>query len=106
MLREIKNRFLALIPPAIFLGITWYFAWNSIHGARGLEAQAAERAQLAQAKLQFAAVDAQRAMWETKIADLSNQSIAPDMLETQARQVLNLASPADLVVQLPAAPAK
>jgi cell division protein FtsB len=106
LLREIKNRFLALIPPAIFLGITWYFGWNSVHGARGLEAQAQERAELAKAQAQFATVDATRQLWETRIADLSNQSVAPDMLDDQARAVLNLANPQDLVVELPAPAAK
>ncbi len=102
MFRELKRRFLASLPPAIFLAITGYFAWNAVHGARGLEAQAAEQTELAKAKLQFAAVDAARQLWETKIAALGNQSIDPDMLDVQLRQILSLAGPADLVVNLPA----
>jgi len=100
MLRDLKRRFLACLPPAIFLAITGYFAWNAVHGARGLEAQAAERTELAQARLQFAVVDASRQQWETKIAALGNQSIDPDMLDAQLRQILSLAGPADLVVNL------
>ncbi len=106
LLRELKRRFVSAIPPAIFLAITGYFCWNAVHGSRGLDAQAAERAELAQANTSYAAVDAQRMNWETKIADLSGQSIAPDMLDAQLRQVLNLADPADLVVELPAAARK
>ncbi len=106
MLREIKRRLMALVPPAIFLAITWYFAWGALHGARGLEAQAAERAQLAKAQQDFAAVDAARAQWETRVAALGDKSIAPDMLDAEARQVLNLSDPADLVVKLPPQPAK
>jgi len=102
LLRELKRRCVSGIPPAIFLVITGYFAWNAVHGARGLEAQAAERTELAQAKLQFAAVDAARAQWEAKIAALGNQSIDPDMLDAEARQVLSFAGPSDLVVNLPA----
>ena len=90
-----------MVPPAVFLAITGYFAWNAVHGRSGLEAQRAQLAALKVAQQNFAQVDQQRAEWETRIADLSAQSIAPDMLDAQARRVLNLASPDDLVVQLP-----
>jgi cell division protein FtsB len=106
LLRDLKRRLLATLPPAIFLAITGYFAWNAVHGARGLEAQAAERTQLVHAKLQFTAVDADRQLWETKIAALGNQSIDPDMLDAELRQILSLAGPADLVVNLPTQVAK
>jgi cell division protein FtsB len=94
-----------MVPPVVFLLITGYFAWNAVHGARGLEAQAAERVELAKARLNFASVDAVRNQWELKIDALGNQSIAGDMLDGEARLVLNLADPADLVVQLPGLPA-
>ncbi len=100
MLRFFKNCLKATLPPTVFMLITVYFAFNAVHGTRGLKAQAVERAQLAQAKLDFAAIDAERASWETRIADLSSQSIGPDMLDDQARQVLSLAQPTDLVVKL------
>jgi len=85
----------------IFLGITYYFGWNAIHGKSGLEAQAAQRAELAQAKQDFAVADTQRMQWEARIAALSGQTIDGDMLDDQARQVLNLADPGDLVIDLP-----
>lgn len=100
MLRFLKNCLRAALPPALFIAITVYFGWNAIHGARGLLAQDVERAELAQAQLAFASIDGQRQEWETRIADLNSQSIGPDMLDDQARQVLNLAEPNDLVVQL------
>ena len=102
MLRLVKNCLRAALPPTMFLLITCYFGWNAIHGARGLKAQQMQRVELAQAQAAFTAIDAGRINWETRIAALSNQSIGPDMLDDQARQVLNLADPADLVVQLAA----
>ncbi len=101
-----KNRMRAALPPAIFLGITAYFAWNALHGARGLEAQQAQRAALVRAQQGFTAVDADRQHWEQRIADLDSRSIDKDMLDEQARLVLNLADPSDLVVRLPDAPNK
>jgi len=106
LLRALKRRLLAPLPPVIFLAITGYFAWNAVHGARGLEAQAQQRAQLAKAQADFATVDAQRQIWETKVAALGGPAIAPDMLDEQARKMLNDADPSDLVVDLPPAPAK
>lgn len=100
MLRELKYRLRALLPPLLFLGITWYFLWNAMHGNRGLEAQRVQTVELAQAKQAFAAAEAQRNMWETKIGTLNGKTIAGDMLDTEARLVLNLANPADLIVQL------
>lgn len=101
MLRALKNRLHAMAPPAVFLALTWYFGWNAIHGRSGLEAQAAQARALAQANAQFAVVDAQRQNWETRIADLGQSQVAPDMLDGEARAVLNLAQPNDLVVELP-----
>ena len=100
MLRAIKQRLYAMAPSAVFLAITYYFGWNAIHGKSGLEAQAVQRSELAQAKQEYSAVDAQRIQWETRISDMSGQSISSDMLDGQARQVLNLANPGDLVIDL------
>ncbi|MBU6420249.1 MAG: septum formation initiator family protein [Proteobacteria bacterium] len=87
--------------PALFLALTYYFGWNSIHGKSGLESQAAQRQQLQAAQTQQAAVHQTMLMWQTKVADLSAQSIQPDMLDEEAREVLNLANPSDLVIDLP-----
>ncbi len=100
MLRAFKHRLRAIAPPAVFLAITDYFGWYAIHGKGGLESQVAQHAQLAQAQQAFASVDAERTRWETRITDLSGQSIAADMLDGQARQVLNLADSNDLVIDL------
>ncbi len=104
MLKAAKYRLRAVLPPALFLAITGYFAWNAVHGSRGLEAQAAERVQLASAQADFAKQDALRGQWEMKISSLADKSVARDMLDDQARAVLNLASPSDIVVPLPLQP--
>jgi cell division protein FtsB len=91
-----------MIPPVIFLGITWYFAWNAMHGTRGLEAQHVQNAELVHARDAFSAIDIERGIWETRIATLNGKSVARDMLDSEARLVLNLADPDDRVVPLPA----
>ncbi|OYV45144.1 MAG: hypothetical protein B7Z75_00430 [Acidocella sp. 20-57-95] len=107
LLKNLKLRAYALLPPAVFLAITWYFGWNAVHGTRGMEAQAVQQAALEKAKADFKTVEAARNEWEIKVADLADQSIVKDMLDGEARAVSNLAAPTDLVVELPpiAAPA-
>jgi len=92
-----------MVTPVLFIGITWYFGWNAMHGTRGLEAQRVQEAELVNARQAYSVVDSQRSQWETKIATLNGQSIAGDMLDNEARVVLNLANPADLIVELPSA---
>lgn len=100
MLRAIRNRLRNLAPPVIFLAITYYFGWNAVHGKSGLEAQHRQQQALTEAIAHHAQVAAEKVAWQTKIADLNAQSIAPDMLDAQARQVLNLANPQDMVIEL------
>lgn len=101
LLRAIKNRLRSFAAPAIFLALTYYFGWNAVHGKSGLEAQTDQRIQLQAAQKQALETHQRLVMWQTKVADLSGQAIEPDMLDDQARQVLNLADPNDLAVDLP-----
>jgi cell division protein FtsB len=102
LLRHVKRRLAALLPPCLFLAVAGYFLWNAVHGQGGLVDQQREAAQLATAQAQYATIDTDRLAWETRIDDLSGQSVTPDMLDAQARRVLNLADPSDLVVGLTA----
>lgn len=101
MLREIKHRLRGAVVPAIFMALTYYFGWNAVHGKSGLEAQVVQRAQLQQAQSTADTIHQQLVLWQTRVAALSNQSLEPDELNQQARTVLNLADPSDLVVDLP-----
>lgn len=103
MFREIKQRLRGFVVPVIFMALTYYFGWNAVHGKSGLQAQAAERAALLVQQQDTAKIHQQLVLWQTKVADLSNQSVEPDMLNEEAREVLNLADPNDLVVDLPSA---
>ncbi len=89
----------------LFLGITAYFGWNAMHGSRGLEAQHVQLAQLTAAKQAYAATEQALGAWQIRINTLNGASIAGDMLDSEARLVLNLANPGDLVTGLPTDPA-
>ena len=102
MLRTVRNQIRAAAPPVLLLAVTYYFGWNTVHGKSGLEAQRVQKQELAQAIARHDAAEAERVAWQTKIADLSSQSVHRDMLDEQARAVLNLANPQDLVIDLSA----
>lgn len=100
MLRALKYRLRGLVIPAVFLSLTYYFGWNAVHGQNGLKAQAQEHAQLQIEQQQADEIGQRLALWKTRVAALSSRSIEPDMLNAEAREVLNLADPNDLVVEL------
>jgi cell division protein FtsB len=90
----------AAAAPVIFLTLTVYFGYNVIHGSRGFVAQSRESREIVQARQDLKTVLARRDRWEARVAALKSTAIEPDMLDQQARAVLNLANPADLVVPL------
>jgi cell division protein FtsB len=100
--RAIRKYLAALAPPVLFLAIAGYFLWNAVHGQGGLIDQQRDAVLLAQAQQKYAVIDMQRLEWETRIGNLSGKSVTQDTLDGQARRVLNLADPADLVVDLSA----
>lgn len=95
-----KRRLRTLILPTIFLIVTGYFVFNALAGSRGMRAQAHDRQALERAQSQLVAVEARRTRWQARVDGLANGAIRPDLLDQEARIVLNLARPDDLVVPL------
>ena len=98
--RAIKRGVRAAIPPSFFLCLVAYFAYNSLHGDRGLEAIAQRRQVLATIQAEQTRAEAERATWEHKVLGLKGP-IDPDSLDERARAMLNLSDPSDIVVYLP-----
>ncbi len=94
----LKRRLRAAIPPIIFLLLAVYFGWNAMHGDRGLVAQQQDELDLAAAKAQLASANAEVAQWENKIDGMGDRDLDLDALDGQARSMLNLVDPRDLVV--------
>jgi cell division protein FtsB len=93
-----KRRLRAAIPPVIFLLLALYFGWNAMRGDRGLVAQQQDKLDLAAAQLQLARANAEVAQWENKIDGMGDRDLDLDALDGQARSMLNLVDPHDLVV--------
>lgn len=96
-----KRRLRAIVLPAFFLAVTAYFVFNAVSGSRGIVAQRQSTTMLAQDQVTLSTTTARRDRWQARVDSLRHHSIAPDMLDQQARAVLNLANPDDLAVPFP-----
>jgi cell division protein FtsB len=93
-----KRRLRASVPPIIFLLLAVYFGWNAMRGDRGLVAQQQDKLDLAAAQIQLARANAEVAQWENRINGMGDRDLDVDALDGQARSMLNLVDPHDLVV--------
>ena len=93
-----KRKLRAAVPPAMFLLVAVYFGWNATRGDRGLVAQQQDKLDLAAAQVQLAKANAEVAQWENRIDGMGDRDLDLDALDGQARSMLNLVDPRDLVV--------
>lgn len=77
-----------------------YFGINAYTGDHGLRTKQDLDAQITQLTDELAALRAERANWERRVALLQSQSIDADMLDERARALLNYTDPRELTLQL------
>jgi cell division protein FtsB len=98
LLHAARRAAIAMLPPAVFLAFTAYFAWNVMRGDHGLKTYAVRQQQLVAAQAERATAEAERDAWEKRVSGLRNNHIDTDTLDERARAMLNLADPNDIVV--------
>jgi len=99
--RWIKRAFLAALWPVVLMGVTVYFGWYGLNGAHGQKALPLREAALASAQADLTKAQAERDGWQQRVASLKSDHLDPDMLDQQARTVLNMAKPDEIVVPYP-----
>lgn len=82
---------------ALFIG---YFAVNAFTGNHGLRAQQGLDLEYFKMQRELAAIKAERAVWERRVALLRSDRIDPDMLDERARALIGYADPRDLTLLL------
>jgi cell division protein FtsB len=97
--RTLRRFARAAVPPAIFLGLSAYFVWNSVQGERGLLAFEQRQALLAQRRADVVKAEAERDAWEARVRSLRGDRIDRDLLDERARAMLNLVDPQDVILQ-------
>ncbi|MGD9921206.1 MAG: septum formation initiator family protein [Pseudorhodoplanes sp.] len=77
-----------------------YFGFHAFNGQRGLHARHQIDLQMTELTADLERLKAERVQWERRVALLRPDRIDPDMLDEQARILLNLAHPNDLVMMV------
>jgi cell division protein FtsB len=75
-----------------------YFGMHAFSGQRGLHAKHEIEQQMVELTAELDRLKAERSQWDRKVALLRPERIDPDMLDEQARLLINLAHPNDLVM--------
>ena len=99
---ETKRQGKSAALPGFLLALTGVFGWQATQGDHGLIMRSQREAQLRQAEANFAVARAERDNWKGKVAGLSASRLDKDALDQRAREMLNLADPAEIIVQYPA----
>jgi cell division protein FtsB len=96
-LRSILTAFALYALAALLIG---YFGVNAYNGDRGLKAKEDIDRQMATLTAELDRLKAEQAQWEHRIALLKSDDLDPDMLDEQARRLLDYADPHDLTLML------
>jgi cell division protein FtsB len=75
-----------------------YFAVHAFTGNHGLKARERLDQQFAQLSAELAVVRAERQKWQRRVALLKPDRLDPDLLEEEARVLLDYVDPRDVVI--------
>jgi cell division protein FtsB len=101
VLREMRRRAKVLVPPVLGLALTGYFAYHLVEGDRGLRSWIRVAQELRLATENLAAVEAERAALDHRVSQMRPDHVDPDLLDSQVRRTLDVASPDEIVIIQP-----
>lgn len=91
----------AILPTIIAL-VALYFGLYAFVGPKGFRALAEQEQKLAEKAAALAIAEEEQAMLEQRVRLLNGKAIDRDLLEEEARRVLNRAHPDEVIVLMPA----
>ena len=97
-LRTILNALALYAFAALLIG---YFGVNAYSGNRGLKAKEDIDRQMAALTTDLDRLKHEHAQWQHRIALLKSDDLDPDMLDEQARALLDYADPNDMTMMVP-----
>ena len=96
-LRSVLTALGLYLAAALLIGYFWV---NAFTGDHGLNARQNIDQQIAKLSGELAAVKAERAVWERRVALLKSESLDPDLLDERARALLDYVDVNDLTLRL------
>jgi cell division protein FtsB len=94
-LRSILTTLCLYVLAALLIG---YFGINAYTGNHGLKARQDLDVQIAELTRELDTTKADRAQWQRRVGLLKTDRIDPDMLDEQARTLLNYGDPRDVTI--------
>ncbi|HWV40138.1 FtsB family cell division protein [Pseudorhodoplanes sp.] len=98
--RRLRGFLTALALYLVAGALIGYFGMHAFSGQRGLRAKHEIEQQMVELTAELERLKAERAQWDRKVALLRSETIDPDMLDEQARLLLNFAHPNDVVMMV------
>jgi cell division protein FtsB len=103
VLREMRRRARVLVGPLLGIAVAGYFVYHLVEGDRGLNAWVRLSQELQAARGDLAAVSAERTRLAYRVSQMQPDHIAPDLLDQQVRELLDVAAPNEIVIMNPPA---
>jgi cell division protein FtsB len=100
--REMRRRAKVLVAPVLGLALTGYFAYHLVEGDRGLRAWMRLTQELRSAKAMLGDVASERAKLERRASNMRPEHLDRDLLDSQVRRTLDVATPDEIVIIQPA----
>ncbi len=97
---RLRGILLPLLLYCVAGGIGSYFIWHAINGERGLKTSEEYERTIALLRTEYAAVETERLQWQHRIDLMRGETIDRDLLEEEARVLLDRVHKNDLVVFL------
>ena len=100
----VRKRIRAVVIPLVLYAVSGsaaaYFVWHAQNGPRGLIAKTEFKQRAAALEAELAALRAEKEVWRHRVALMQSKAVDRDLLEEQARDLLNRLDKRDLVLFL------
>jgi cell division protein FtsB len=101
----VKTRARAILIPIVFylvLGTaSAWLVWGASQGERGLKAKAQYDAEAAQLRVQLTQLQADRERWRRRVESMRSETVDRDLLDEEARAMLDRVGRDDVVIFVP-----
>ena len=101
----VKTRARAILVPIVFYLVlgsaSAWLVWGASQGERGLKAKAQYDAEYIQLQGQLAALRADHARWRRRVESMRSEAVDRDLLDEEARKMLDRVGKDDVVIFAP-----
>ena len=101
----VKTRARAILIPIVFYLVlgsaSAWLVWGASQGERGLDAKAHDEAEAAKLRVELADLQAERERWRRRVESMRSEAVDRDLLDEEARKMLDRVGKDDVVIFVP-----